>query len=357
MTYQSIRNINLSGKTVLVRVDYNVPIKQGLITSDFRIRASLPTLQFLRQQGAKKIILLSHLGRPDGQDPNLSLKVVADYLAQLIGQVSFIDAVTGPSVATAVKNLSSGGILLLENLRFFPGETENSPQFIQQIIQSTHADLFIQDAFSVLHRTHASVSAVAQYLPVYAGLLVLKELENLSSICENPTRPFLVIIGGSKVEDKSPLIARFSSLADHIVIGGKIATTGYQAQQSHIYVAEDFVENATGQKLDLGPRAIAKIQTLISESSTILWNGLLGYAEDPVFATASTIIARAIGRRHQSKTIICGGDTVGFVNQLLSIEANLKYSLLSTGGGATLDFLSSGSLPGLQVLQKNNIPH
>ena len=350
MDYKTIKDVNVKNKTVLVRVDYNVPMKNGAVVEDLRIRASLPTLEYLREKGASKIILISHLGRPEGKDKSLSLAPVAKRLGEIIQGVSFIDDVSGPDVEDAVKKLSKGGILLLENLRFFAGEEKNSDDFIREIIESTGAELYVQDGFAVVHRAHASTSAVANHLPVYAGLLVEKEVVNLTKVLEEPARPLLLIIGGAKVEDKEPLIAKFSKIADRVVVGGKIAADGYKGNEK-IYVAEDFDENSEGLKLDVGPVATSKIAGFITDSKTIIWNGLMGKAEDPAYATASTIVAEMMGEKEDAETVVCGGDTTGFVESLNVEHPNLKYSLVSTGGGAALEFLLGKELPGLSVIE------
>lgn len=351
MNYEVIRDVNFKNKTVLVRVDYNVPIEDGKIVSDFRIRASLPTLECLREKGAKRIILLSHLGRPEGKDKQLSLKKVADRLSKLISDVTFVDDVSGPDVEAAVKKMKKGGILLLENLRFYPGEEKNSSEFIREIIDSVEADLYVQDGFAVVHRAHASVSAVADHLPVYAGLLLEKEIESLSKAIKSPEKPLVAIIGGSKVEDKEPLIKLFAKKATQVVVGGKIAADGYISDQSNVYVSEDFDEDSEGHKLDMGPLATVKLADAIKNAKTIIWNGLLGKAEDPAYATASTVAAELIGEKPGATTIICGGDTTGFVEEIMSEHENLNYTLLSTGGGAALEFLLGKKLPGLEVLE------
>ena len=350
MDYKTIKDVNVKNKTVLVRVDYNVPMENGAVVEDLRIRASLPTLEYLREKGASKIILISHLGRPEGKDKSLSLAPVAKKLGEIIHGVSFIDDVSGPDVEDAVKKLSKGGILVLENLRFFAGEEKNSDDFIREIIESTGAELYIQDGFAVVHRAHASTSAVANHLPVYAGLLVEKEVVNLTKVLEEPARPLLLIIGGAKVEDKEPLIAKFSKIADRVVVGGKIAADGYKGNEK-IYVAEDFDEDSEGLKLDVGPVATSKIAGFITDSKTIIWNGLMGKAEDPAYATASTIVAEMMGEKEDAETVVCGGDTTGFVESLNVEHPNLKYSLVSTGGGAALEFLLGKELPGLSVIE------
>lgn len=347
---KTIRDFNPKNKVILVRVDYNIPLEDGKVISDLRIRASLPTLEYLREHDAKKIILVSHLGRPTSRDKSLSLKPVATTLAKLLPNVHFIDDVSGPDVEHAVKSMKKGDVLLLENLRFFPGEEKNSDDFIREIIDSTGADYYVQDGFAVVHRAHASTDAIKNHLPVYAGLLLEKEVKNLESATKNPKKPVLLIIGGAKVEDKQPLIDKFLKKVDHIFVGGKIAADGYQTKDPKIYVAEDFDEDSEGHKLDVGPLSTVKITNLITDANTIIWNGLLGYAEDPAYATASTITAEMIGEKEDATTIICGGDTTGFVEHLMTDHKNLNYSLVSTGGGAALEFLLGRELPGLQAI-------
>lgn len=348
---KTIKDINVKDKTVLVRVDYNVPLKDGKVESDLRIRASLPTLEYLLSHSAKNIILISHLGRPEGKDKSLSLKPVAEALKKYLPNTSFIDDVSGPDVEQAVKSMKKGDILLLENLRFFPGEEKDSDDFIREIIDSTDADLYVQDGFAVIHRAHASTDAIKNHLPVYAGLLLEKEVSNLKSATEKPVHPVLLIIGGAKVDDKQPLIEKFLKKADHIFVGGKIAADGYKSTDSKIIVAEDFDENSEGQKLDIGPLSTGKIADLITDAKTIIWNGLLGYAEDPAYATASTITAEMLGEKQDATTIICGGDTTGFVENLMATHPNLSYSLVSTGGGASLELLLGKELPGLEAIK------
>lgn len=350
---KTIEEVSVKNKTVLIRTDYNVPIEDKKIVNDLRIRASIETLNLLREKGAKKIIVISHLGRPEGvRNKDLSLKIVADRLNKLIGGVNFIDDVSGPDVEKVVKTLKNGEILILENLRFYPGETKNSSDFIREIIDSTGAEIFVQDGFAVTHRAHASVAAVANHLPVYAGLLLKKEVENLTSAINKPEKPVVLVVGGSKVEDKKPLISNFIKLADHIVVGGKIAAEGYEAESEKVYVAEDFDEDSEGNKLDIGPVSAVKIAEIIKDAKTIVWNGLLGKAEDPAYATTSTIVAKLLGEKNDAKTIICGGDTTGFVENLMNEDKNLNYSFISTGGGASLEFLSGKKLPGLEVIEK-----
>ena len=345
---KTIKDFNPKDKTILMRVDYNVPMKDGQITDSLRIRASLPTINYLLENGAKRIVLISHLGRPEGKEnPEFSLSPVAEELQKLLGQpVDF-----KPLPQNDEKIESNAKIILLENLRFNPGEETNSPDFIKNIINATDVEVFVQDGFAVVHRAHASTDAVKNFLPAYAGLLLEKEIKNLSKVLKNPEHPVLLIIGGSKVEDKQPLIDKFTKIADHILVGGKIAADGYQSTDNKIIVANDFDEDGKKTKLDIGPTSTAKFAKYIAGAKTIIWNGCLGKVEDPAFATASSIIADAIGKNTEATTIICGGDTTGFVESYLKDHPDLEYSLISTGGGAALEFLLGKILPGLKAIE------
>lgn len=348
---KTIRDIDIKNKTVLVRVDYNVAIQDGKITDDLRIRASLPTIKYLLDHGAKHIFLISHLGRPDSHpDDALSLQPVATALRRLLPDTK-IAFHTLPTPGEKIPT-SDAKITLLENLRFDPGEESNDKNFIKNIIDSTGADVYIQDGFAVVHRAHASTDAAKHFLPIYAGLLLKTEISGLSAAITNPTHPVLLIIGGAKVADKQPLIDKFANIADHIVVGGKIAADGYTSTNPKIYVAEDFDTDSTGAKLDIGPVATGRMAELITNARTIIWNGLLGKAEDPAYATASTIAAELIGENTHATSIICGGDTTGFVKSLLDQHPDLHYSLISTGGGAALEYLAGNSLPGITAIQK-----
>lgn len=352
MKYKTVRDVDVKDKIVLVRADYNVPVQDGKITDNLRIRASLPTLQYLLKEGAKRIYIISHLGRPEGKhSKDMSLAPVAKDLRKLLPECKvMLEPLPEKGAKIAVSD--DVKIVLLENLRFDPGEEANSAEFIKNIIDATGAEVYVQDGFAVVHRAHASVAAAAQYLPIYMGLLLENEIDNLTKVADDPEKPVLIIIGGAKVDDKKPLIDRFQDRADKIAVGGKIAADGYKGGDK-IYVAEDFDEDATGAKLDIGPLATAKIAGYITDAKTIIWNGLLGKAEDPAYATASTIVAEMMGEKTDAETVICGGDTTGFVENLMKEHPNLRYSLVSTGGGAALEFLAGETLPGLEVIQKS----
>ena len=348
---KTIRGVEIKGQIVLVRTDYNVPMEDGEITDDLRIRASLPTLEYLRSHGAAKIVVMSHLGRPEGKRvPEMSLEPVAKRLQELMpgAQVSFVDEAFGPEVEGAVDDLPDGGVLVLENLRFYPGEESNSDEFAREIVDSTHADLFVQDGFAVIHRAHASTDAITRELPSVAGLLLEKEVTNLSRIADSPEHPFLVVIGGAKVEDKQPLIDKFLPVADQIFVGGKIAADGYASSDPKIVVASDFSD---AKKFDIGSESTAKVLELAAGAKTVLWNGALGMAEEPEYAASSRALAEYLGTHPEITSVICGGDTTGFVEGLQKSRPELKYTLVSTGGGAALELLSGLDLPGLDALE------
>ena len=349
---KTIRDVEVAGKNVLVRVDYNVPLEKGKITNDARIVASLPTIKYLLENGARKVILISHLGRPEGTYvPEMSLEPCRERLAELLGrEVRFSNMIYGPATKDAVEAVPEGGVILLENLRYVPDEEENSTEFAKQIVESTGAELFVQDGFAVIHRAHASTDAIAKLLPAVAGFLVEKEVSSLEAAIIKPERPLLVIVGGAKVDDKQPLIDKFLPIADAIAVGGKIAADGYKNADKKVYVAEDFATDADGLRLDIGPKSVREIENMIAEAKTIVWNGTLGKVEDEQFATGSLAVARMMGAS-KATTIVGGGDTVGFVEGLLEKEKGLEFNLLSTGGGASLELLSGKKLPGLEILQ------
>ena len=346
---KTVKDVKIKDKVVLIRVDYNVPLKNGEITSDLRIKASLPTINYLIENGAKKIILISHLGRPEGTKvPELSLKPVAEALKSLVNvPVTFISDVSGPDVEEGVKKAPKSSIILLENLRFWPGEEKNSSDFINEIIESTGANLFVQDGFAVIHRAHASTEAVTHELESVAGLLVEKEVSVLTSSIKNPKHPLLVIIGGAKVEDKQPLIDKFLNVADKIYVGGKIASDGYKSNNEKIVVAKNFEADSEGNKLDISEEDTEELVRLIESAKTVVWNGCLGKVEKKPYDKSSLKVAETIGKREDLTSIICGGDTAGFAENL----NGLSFTLISTGGGASLELLSGLELPGLESLE------
>lgn len=369
---KTLKDVDVRGKVVLVRTDYNVPLSDGQILSDLRIRASLATIEYLRKQGAKKIVLMSHLGRPKEHEEELSLAPVAEYLRELLfsgrsgalAQVSLpqksipADASNGargssPSPALRTQFQVAPDIVLLENLRFDPREKENSLDFAREIVEDTGAEVFVQDGFAVTHRAHTSTDAITKLLPSVAGKLVEKEVAGLTEVLDNPKRPLVVVIGGAKVDDKSPLVEKFVQKADKILVGGKIAADGYRPENDVrvIYVAEDFDEDSAGAKLDIGPLSAGKFLEELAGAKTVLWNGVLGKVEDPAFSTSSEMVAKFLGEHPEITSVICGGDTTGFVEELMEKNPGLNYSLVSTGGGAALALLLGEEMPGLKALE------
>ncbi|MCL2869583.1 phosphoglycerate kinase [Candidatus Saccharibacteria bacterium] len=400
-----LQDVDVAGQTVLVRVDYNVPLTDdGQISDDSRIRASLPTIHYLLDHDAKRVILCSHLGRPGGKVvPELSLKPVAQRLETLLDTPIFAAAMSSPapyhcelvseSDPKILKQVQDDKITLLENLRFDPGEEADSPEFAKQLVESTGAQVFVQDAFSVLHRTSATTDAITRLLPSVAGLLVEKEVKTLTAALNKPTRPFVAVIGGAKIADKVGFVQKIVQIADQVLIGGALANTFFQGHSlkvgkslvdadglgvakqilaengqkiilpTDVVVAGEINEDANVLEksvnnvldndiiLDIGSQTVAEFTTVISTAKTILWNGNLGYSEIDRFATATAMVAKAIGENTTATTIIGGGDTAGFVHNYQKTHKNLKYSLISTGGGATLAFIAGEPLPGLEALK------
>jgi phosphoglycerate kinase len=399
MAKLSVRDLEVRGRRVLVRVDFNVPTEEIdgkiRITDDTRIRESLPTIELLRKKGAK-VILLAHFGRPKGQlNPKYSLKPVADHLAQMIPPpVQFSPEVIGPNVEAASKALPEGGVLLVENVRFFKEEEANDDGFAQALAKL--GDVYVNDAFGAAHRAHASTAGVAKYMPQAAmGLLMERELQYLKDELAHPDRPFLVILGGAKVSDKIGVIKALMEKADVFLIGGAMAHTFFKAmgiptgasriEADKVHLAEELLELAKQkgikflvpidcietdevkagaksrntpvlsqsqgvsegwQAVDIGRETIALFKTEIKRAKTILWNGPVGVFEIPDFATGTREIAAALAES-DAKTIIGGGDSVTAVNQFGFAD---KMTFISTGGGASLELLEGKELPGVAAL-------
>ena len=387
----SVRDAEVAGKRVLVRVDFNVPLDGGRVADDTRIRAALPTIEALRERGAA-LVLVSHLGRPKGEAvPELSMKPVGERLAELLGApVEQAPAVVGEDVATLAAGLSPGGVLLLENVRYEPGETENDPALAEALARL--ADVYVNDAFGAAHRAHASTEGVAHRLPGYAGLLLQSEVERLSAVVESPARPLVVVLGGAKVSDKVGVIDRFLELADSILIGGAMCFSFFRAQgvatgdslveEAGVKLAEealkraedsacelllptdlvlgrsfdagterresDEVEVADGwMGLDVGPRTAAAYAERIAAAGTVLWNGPMGAFELPPFAAGTRTVAEAVAAA-PGTTVVGGGDSVAALNEFGLSE---KVDWVSTGGGASLELLEGKKLPGVEALQ------
>ena len=392
MGKMTVEDIEVRDKRVLLRVDFNVPLdeKTGEITDDNRIRASLPTIEYLTEHGAK-VILMSHLGRPKGKVVDgLRLGVVARRLSQILGRSAGIAPnCVGPEVERMVANLKSGDILLLENLRFHPGEEAGDVSFAQALAHL--GDLFINDAFGAAHRAHASISIITNYLPAVAGFLLKKEIENLGNILENPAHPFASLLGGAKISDKVSMLQNIMGKVDVVLIGGGMAATflkvqGYEVGLSlietemlntatvllketkksrvrlllpvDVIVAKELkdeadigvvaIENVPKDKriVDMGPQTISNFSQELRSCQTIFWNGPVGIFEIPRFAQGTRELARLLANLGAT-TVIGGGSTAEAVNEMGLAD---KMTFVSTGGGASLEFLSGQKLPGVEAL-------
>jgi phosphoglycerate kinase len=390
MAKKSVRDLDVAGKRVLVRVDFNVPLKDGTITDDTRIRETLPTIEYLLERGAK-VILASHLGRPKGKVvEDMRLNPVAARLSELLGRpVRKADEVVGAGVRDLVGQMADGDVLLLENVRFHPGEEKNDPELARALADL--ADLYVNDAFGAAHRAHASTAGVAEHLPAVSGLLMEKELEVLGRALENPERPFTAIIGGAKVKDKIDVIQNLLNLADNILIGGGLAFTFLKAlghevgnslvEEDKLDIARGFMEQAREKGvnfliptdaviarelkedtetrtvkldamepgwmgLDIGPETARTYADVIEKSRMIVWNGPMGVFEMEPFSHGTRIVAEACART-EGYTIIGGGDSAAAVEKFRLAD---RMDHISTGGGASLEFMEGKALPGVVAL-------
>lgn len=391
MNKKSIRDIDVKGKRVFCRVDFNVPMKNGEVTDDARIRAAVPTIKLLADQGAK-VILASHLGRPKGEVvEELRLDPVAKRLSDLLHkEVQKTDAVYGDEPEKAVENMEDGGIILLENVRFEAGEEKNDGGLSKQF--ASLADVFVNDAFGAAHRAHASTAGVAEHIPAVAGLLMEKELDVLGKAMESPERPFTAIIGGAKVKDKIGVIDNLLDKVDNLVIGGGLAYTfvkakGFEVGKSlleedkidlakqfmekaekngvklylpeDVTVADDFGEHANTkivaiddipsdwEALDIGPRTIETFKNVVRDSKLVIWNGPMGVFELEKFALGTRGVAEALAEAEGTYTVIGGGDSAAAVEKFGYAD---KMDHMSTGGGASLEFIEGKELPGVTAL-------
>ncbi|WP_085991392.1 phosphoglycerate kinase [Oceanobacillus senegalensis] len=392
MNKKTLKDLDVKGKKVFCRVDFNVPMKDGQVTDDTRIKAALPTIKHLSDAGAK-VILASHLGRPKGEVvEELRLDPVAKRLSDLTGKdVVKTDAVYGNEVNEAISGLSDGDLLLIENVRFETGEEKNDPELAQSFADM--ADLYVNDAFGAAHRAHASTTGVAEKLPAAAGFLMEKEISVLGKALENPERPFTAIIGGAKVKDKINVIDNLLDKVDNLIIGGGLAYTFVKAQGHEIgkslleedkidlakefmqkaeekgvnfvlpmdvIVADDFSEEANTQEvpidqipsdweaLDIGPKTREKYSQIVADSKLVIWNGPMGVFEINVFANGTKAVAEALASTN-GYTIIGGGDSAAAVEKFDLAE---QMDHVSTGGGASLEFMEGKVLPGVAALNE-----
>ena len=389
--FNTIRDIDVKGKRVLVRVDFNVPLDGEKVTDDTRIRAALPTIEALLKEGAS-VILMSHLGRPKGKkDPKYSLKPAAARLAELLGrEVKMAPDCIGEEVANMAKELKAGDVLLLENVRFYAQETDNDEAFAKEL--ASLGEVYVNDAFGSAHRAHASTTGIAKFLPAAAGLLMERELSELGKLLDNPAEPFVVLLGGAKVSDKIGVMQNLIGKADYILVGGGMAfpflkVRGLEIGKSlcdgdlevpksivakaegtktqillpiDVVAAAELAENAPNENidvenipadkmgLDIGPKTVAKFQDIIAQAKTIFWNGPMGVFEKKPFDLGTRRVAQAVADS-QARSVVGGGDSVAALTQ-----AGLapKITHVSTGGGASLEFVEGRQLPGVVALSK-----
>ncbi len=390
-TKKTVRDADVDGKRVLMRVDFNVPLKDGVVTDDTRVRAAIPTIKYLKEHNAKTI-LMSHLGRPkgDGPEPELSLKPAAEKLAELTGyEVKFVDDTYGEKAKAAVDALEPGDILVLENVRFDKREKKNDPEIAKTL--ASYGDVFVLDAFGTAHRAQGSVVGPAAYLPAYAGFLLEKEVDTLTSIFADPERPFVAIVGGSKVSSKIGVLDHLIDSADTLIIGGGMAYTFFLAKGYTVgtslkeedwveragemlkkaedkgvkillpidnVVADHFGEDAEGEivdsdkipddrmGMDIGPKTRELYAEAIKGAKTVFWNGPMGVFEMDQFAAGTEAVARAVADS-DCTSIIGGGDSVAAINKFGLAD---KMSWISTGGGASMELVEGKALPGVEAL-------
>ncbi len=388
---KTVREAEVKGKRVLVRVDFNVPLQEGFVSDDTRVRAALPTLRYLVDSGAK-VIIVSHLGRPKGEpDEQYSLRPLRRVLARLLGRnVHFVEAVVGQEAEEAVERMIEGELIMLQNVRFHPGEQTNDPKFAKEL--ASLADIYVNDAFGAAHRAHASTEGVAHYLPAYAGMLLSREVETLTEMLAHPDKPFVAILGGSKVSDKFGVIDKLLDVCDTLIIGGGMCFTmlvakGIDVGKSLVesdwiepakemldkaldkgvdlmlpvdfVVAECIVEDAETKVvgleeipadmmgLDIGPTTTELFKGAVSSARTVFWNGPMGVFEMTPFERGTKEVAMAVSRNNRAVSVVGGGDSVAALKKF-DIEERITF--VSTGGGASMKLLEGSELPGLEAL-------
>jgi len=388
---KTVKDVDVRGKRVLVRVDFNVPLSDGTVTDDTRVRAALPTLRYLVDHGAR-VIVMSHLGRPKGEpEPRYSLRPVRRVLQRLLGRnVVFVDDIVGAEAHEAVDRMVDGEIIMLENVRFHPGEKANDPEFAKAL--ASLGDIYVNDAFGAAHRAHASTEGIAHFLPAYAGMLLAREVETLTAMLADPERPFVAILGGSKVSDKFGVIERLLDCVNTLIIGGGMCFTLLVAKGVSVgnsLVEQDWVEPAKAMLakasekgvhlllpvdfviadaiepdadtrivareeipdgmmgLDIGPTTIELFKGEISSARTIFWNGPMGVFELAPFENGTKQVALAVARNHRAASVVGGGDSVA---ALKKFDLEERVTFVSTGGGASMKLLEGSELPGIAAL-------
>lgn len=343
-----LKDLDFKNKRVLVRVDYNVPIKNGEIKDDFRIKLTLPTLEYILGQPRSKIVIISHLGHPNGKvAPEFSLRPVAEKLKELLKrEIKFIDDIISQKGDESIRNLSDGEIALSENIRFHPEEERNDEKFAVKICH--HFGVFVNDAFSASHRAHATVSQIPRWKPSCAGFLMEREIKELSKALNPPKRPAMAIIGGAKIETKLPVIENLAKVYDVVLVGGKIAVEAKEKDMSfsqNVVLPEDFAEG----NFDIGPKTIEKYGRAISAAAFLVWNGPMGKFEEKEYKKGTDAVYDAIVSANAYK-IAGGGESLEYIDSRNGAE---KFNFISSGGGAMLFFLSGEKLPGIEALENS----
>ncbi|OGC44386.1 hypothetical protein A2V54_03355 [candidate division WWE3 bacterium RBG_19FT_COMBO_53_11] len=329
-----LKEAEVAGNRVILRADLDVPLEDGKVGEDYRLKALLPTLSYLLERNAE-IIIIGHLGRPDGKEnPDFSLKPVSTRLSELLGKsIDFFPQIT-PNPSGLIPKLA-----MLDNLRFWEGEESNDPDFAKKL--SSLGDIYVNDAFAASHRAHASIAGIPELLPSYAGLRLEEEISHLSGVIENPERPLVFILGGAKTETKAPLVPAFAKVADQVLIGGLLMFDHSLEKISRTVFPVDAVET-----FDVGPESVKKFTQIIKDAKTVVWNGPMGKWEDNRYELGTRAIAEVLAES-PAKTIVGGGDTIAALSAFGLLE-KMKY--VSMGGGAMLEFLAGKKLPGLSAL-------
>jgi len=348
MNIRRIQNAGVKNKKALLRVDFNVAVKNGKVKEKFKIEAAKDTIKYLLKRNCR-VAVVSHLGRPKGKiNPEFSFEPLADDINEILGiKIRFINDCVGEKIESGLDDLKNNEIILLENVRFYEEEEENNKDFSKKL--ADRFDIFINDAFSVCHRDQASVTGVTQFLPSYAGIRLQKEIEEMERIKNNFERPAVIVIGGAKIETKLPMINFFEKKYDRVLIGGKIAN---EAADQNIKFSERVIlpQDFSGDRLDIGPKTLEKFQEIISGAKTIVWNGPLGKFEEEEHSRGTYAVLNMILKNQNAYSVVGGGETIEVLEKYGAME---KISFVSTGGGAMLEYLGGKKLPGIKALTKS----